>query len=188
MEWEIRGGAVHAFGAPVLFENCIIWNNSSLVSDFCLLGDPIVSGDNVLMASCLYQNYTLTGDYIPSYFYSWDNIINADPLFAGGPQGNFYLSQIKAGQVQTSPCVNTGGGSASGWGLDDMTTGTDNFPDSGAVDMGYHYPVLESPSIVLQSPNGGETLIARKDHMITWSSSAPIRSVKIEYSVDGGNH
>jgi hypothetical protein len=64
-------------------------------------------------------------------------MIDADPLFAAGPQGDYYLSQIAAGQFQDSPCVDTGD---PGSPMIDGTTRTDEVQDSGVVDMGYHYP------------------------------------------------
>ena len=54
--------------------------------------------------------------------------ISADPLFQNG----FYLNPV-------SPCVNTGNVTAAAAGLDARTTRTDATPDSGAVDLGYHY-------------------------------------------------
>jgi hypothetical protein len=56
----------------------------------------------------------------------------------------FYLSQTAAGQAWDSLCVDAGEGvmqwprylhSVSG------TTRTDLWPDTGAIDMGYHYPL-----------------------------------------------
>jgi hypothetical protein len=69
------------------------------------------------------------------------SIIGSDPLFVPGTYGNYYLSQTAASQVSNSPCLDKGSGTASSWGLDTRTTRTDNVADSGAVDMGYHYPV-----------------------------------------------
>ncbi len=64
----------------------------------------------------------------------------ANPLFATGPLGSYYLSQIAAGQGSNSPAVNTGSDTAVNLGLDTFTTRTDNGLDSGQVDRGYHYP------------------------------------------------
>ncbi len=66
-----------------------------------------------------------------------------DPSFCAGSRGDFYLSQILSGQPIQSPCVDSGGV------LNDSllsiirqsTTRTDSVPDSGNVDMGYHYPI-----------------------------------------------
>jgi hypothetical protein len=65
-------------------------------------------------------------------------MIDADPLFVTGPQGNYYLSQIAAGQGTDSPCVDTGDPASH---MIVGTTRTDEVPDSGVVDMGYHYPL-----------------------------------------------
>ena len=67
--------------------------------------------------------------------------INQDPLFATGPSGDYYLSQIAAGQALDSPCVNAGSDTAANLGLGTQTTRTDQVTDTGGVDMGYHYAV-----------------------------------------------
>jgi len=58
-----------------------------------------------------------------------------------GPLGHYYLSQTEAGQLQNSPCVDTGSEDASELGLTRYTTRTDEVVDKGFVDMGYHYPL-----------------------------------------------
>jgi hypothetical protein len=65
--------------------------------------------------------------------------ISAKPIFVRGPQGAYYLSQINAGQTVNSPCVDAGSTTASSLGLDSRTTNTSSIPDTGKVDMGYHY-------------------------------------------------
>ncbi|MBN1880359.1 right-handed parallel beta-helix repeat-containing protein, partial [bacterium] len=62
---------------------------------------------------------------------------NADPMFAAGPDGDYYLSNTATGQASTSPCVDTGNPSVSPSGSD--STRTDYVPDTGIIDMGYHY-------------------------------------------------
>jgi hypothetical protein len=61
-----------------------------------------------------------------------------DPLFASGPQGDFYLSQTASGQGTDSPCVDTGFGPATVLYAAGSTR-TDGGNDGGTVDMGYHY-------------------------------------------------
>ena len=69
---------------------------------------------------------------------------DADPLFINVDpnQRTYYLSQLAAGQLANSPCVDAGGNpienleSIAG---PDLTTRTDHVPDAGTVDMGYHY-------------------------------------------------
>jgi hypothetical protein len=61
--------------------------------------------------------------------------IAADPLFVA----SYYLSQVAAGQDQTSPAVDAGSASAASRGMDQHTTRTDKVGDAGIVDMGFHY-------------------------------------------------
>ncbi|MBE0536993.1 MAG: choice-of-anchor L domain-containing protein [Phycisphaerae bacterium] len=79
----------------------------------------------------------------------WDDTnILANPLFADGPKGKFYLSQPLAGQDSNSPCVNHGSNFASVLGMNRYTTRTDdafNAYDIGVVDMGYHYRLDFTP-------------------------------------------
>ena len=64
-----------------------------------------------------------------------------DPLFVTGRLGDYYLSQWAAGQAEKSPCVDWGDDLASVYGMDSLTTRTDQVGDEGFVDIGYHYPV-----------------------------------------------
>jgi hypothetical protein len=66
--------------------------------------------------------------------------INLDPLFTTGIFGDYYLSQIASGQTQQSPCVDAGMAS-----ITTGTTRTDNVPDLGITDMGYHYQIAGLP-------------------------------------------
>lgn len=67
------------------------------------------------------------------------NIIE-DPLFVSNSSGNYFISQIDAGQTQQSHCVDAGDNSVYYYGLENYTTRTDLIPDIDLVDMGYHYP------------------------------------------------
>lgn len=62
-----------------------------------------------------------------------------DPLFASGPLGDCYLSQIVAGQAIQSPCVDAGSNNAFDLGMDVYTTRIDIIADVGTVDIGHHY-------------------------------------------------
>jgi len=61
--------------------------------------------------------------------------ISADPLFTG----DFFLSQIEAGQSIDSPCVNSGNNFAEFYGLEFFWTRSDSISDSSFVDMGFHH-------------------------------------------------
>jgi len=90
--------------------------------------------------------------------YTWDpnsHNIDEDPLFIKG----YYLSQVAAGQLVDSPAVNTGSDLASVLGMDTYTTRTDTVPDSGIVDMGYHYNAFTIPRYELTFTSIGVNVI-----------------------------
>lgn len=71
---------------------------------------------------------------------SWGmGVIDADPLFTEGPNSLYYLSQIAAGESADSPCVNSGSDYATTLAMDTLWTRSDEVPDAGIVDMGYHF-------------------------------------------------
>ena len=79
-------------------------------------------------------------------------MIDSDPLFTTGPEGDFYLSQIAAGQIINSPCVDAGSDVAGNLGMDTCWTRTDEVPDSGLVDMGFHYGLFTLPKLWVDFP------------------------------------
>ena len=70
--------------------------------------------------------------------------ISDDPLFSVGPGGDYYLSQVAAGQFVDSPCVDSGDPGST---LPGGTTRTDAVADTGVTDMGYHFPLDAGASI-----------------------------------------
>lgn len=80
-------------------------------------------------------------------------MIDADPLFTSGSQGDFYLSQVAAGQQEDSPCID-GGSPLSDWLC--ATTRTDGVLDQGVIDMGYHYSgrgrLVAGPGATVNNP------------------------------------
>ncbi|MHC4645955.1 MAG: InlB B-repeat-containing protein, partial [Planctomycetota bacterium] len=73
-------------------------------------------------------------------FEAHDNL-DGDPLYVPGPagRGDYFLSQVAAGQDANSPALDAGNKSAIAAGLNTRTTRTDNLFDAGQVDLGYHY-------------------------------------------------
>jgi hypothetical protein len=67
--------------------------------------------------------------------------INTNPLFVTGPFGDYYLSQVAAGQTANSPCLDAGDPASP---MIIGTTRTDGVQDAGIVDMGYHYPLSQA--------------------------------------------
>jgi hypothetical protein len=113
-------------GAPTILSS-IIWGN---------YGDEICGSGFVISYSSIEGGYGGTGN------------IDADPCFVSGPLGDYYLSQIAAGQAVDSPCVDAGSDTAVNLGMDKFTTRTDELKDTSIVDMGYHYSISPgSPDI-----------------------------------------
>jgi parallel beta-helix repeat protein len=124
----VQGGGIYVLTFPDLppvIYNSIVWGNSAPTGSQIYL-DPLV-GSTANVSYCDVQG-------------GWPGAGNFsdDPLFVTGPQGEYYLSQIAAGQASQSPCVDVGDPSSA---LVGGTTRTDEVPDEGVVDLGYHYPV-----------------------------------------------
>ncbi|MBN2208340.1 MAG: right-handed parallel beta-helix repeat-containing protein [Candidatus Coatesbacteria bacterium] len=118
----VFGGAVGILNSSsATFENSILWANGTEID---LYEHCSVSVSNC----CVYGGYP------------GDKNIADDPLFVSGPEGDYYLSCVEAGQGQDSPCINAGNDMAVNCGLESLTTRTDGVADSGMVDLGYHYP------------------------------------------------
>jgi hypothetical protein len=127
--------------------NSILWNN---IDD--IFGSAVTSS-----YSCIKNPDTGTGN------------IHTDPLFRTGPLGNYYLSQILAGQSPpNSPCLNGSIDAVTAiynpW--QSYTTRTDYAPDdpNTTVDIGYHYPTAgifkqyRLITSVVGAPNGHGTI------------------------------
>ena len=107
--------------------NSILWNG----------GDEVFQDDGATIT----VTYSCVQDTDPDDLSVYPGVgnIDDDPLFATGTRGDYYLSQVIAGQASDSPCLDSGNDTALNLGYWDVTTRTDDLPDTGAVDMGYHY-------------------------------------------------
>ncbi|MBN1591824.1 MAG: hypothetical protein JW941_01085 [Candidatus Coatesbacteria bacterium] len=141
----ISGNCAHDFGGGLCNDggrsliNCTIANNSAPLGsaihhDHDLVRDCIVWGNtgseepNRIYGSisfCCIQDWPWAGE---------EGCIDDNPIFVTGPFGGYYLHP-------DSPCIDAGSQSAVDAGLSNRTTQADGTPDTGKVDMGYHYPL-----------------------------------------------
>lgn len=132
------GLCLDATTAQATANNCIFWRNTGSVMAG---GMQIYVGSGTAnLLSCDFADGP--GDIGGGGSFNPDgSCINDDPLFVLGPFGKHYLSQVAAGQLSDSPCVDAGNQTAADAGLDTKTTRTDGVADVSAsnVDLGYHY-------------------------------------------------
>jgi len=147
------GGISSHYTSTIDIANCILWDNRA--AD----GHEIALTSSDYPSSCIVRYSDVQGGESACYVVAgctlnWaEGNIDADPLFVSGPQGDYYLSQVAAGQGMNSPCVDAGNDSAANLGLNLFTTRTDHMGDAGMVDIGYHYPNFTT--ISLQFPRSG---------------------------------
>ncbi len=116
-------------------ENCIIWGNTATTE-----GAQIYYGDStLLLVSSDYSNASGDIGGTGGAFTPDGGCKTVNPLFVTGPKGGYYLSQIAAGELVTSECVNAGAGTLAAIGIDGKTTRSDGVIDTDPPDMGYHY-------------------------------------------------
>ncbi len=154
---ESRGAGIYC-GSESLISNCTIYGNDTDYTNEGGLGEgggiycssPTVI-DCIILANDaneqIYGTPTVTYSDVQDGFSGTGNI-DSDPCFVSGPGGDFYLSQIVAGQTVDSNCVDAGYDTAANLGMDIYTTRTDQYGDVDVVDMGFHYPpLLGSPDL-----------------------------------------
>ena len=185
MDYYGYGGAIFTNDAYMSITNTILRGNSALLGPQLCVGEPLDMSEVFTTVYLDYSNIQggQEGVYVEASGYPWldygvNNIEDnpattqdeSDPQFvetgepANAVDRTFYLAEIAAGQLSTSPCVDAGtpthfiydpavgdfieipGPEASSvleWlaaklGFD-MTTRTDHVKDTNPIDMGYHY-------------------------------------------------
>ncbi len=149
--------------------DCILWDNEDDIG--------LSSGDLEDIYYCDIED----GDGAGS-----NGNISEDPLFVSASGGNQYLSHYET-EGEDSPCIDAGDRPSSDLGLDKYTTCTDGRPDTGTVDMGYHYttgPELSDPT---HAPDSGRSDV---DFTFTvhYYSPAGSEPSSIEVFVNGTAH
>ncbi len=145
-----QGGAALAcyYGTDATLTDSIIWGNHS--------GDPwsmiLLTGTShpsaVTVSHCLLEGGEDSVELTGNCTLNWGpGMIDADPLFTPRPGSDYYLGQTSAGQQMDSPCLDAGSDLAENICfesagdtrcLDLLTTRTDQVPDAGQVDLGFH--------------------------------------------------
>jgi len=121
-------------GNALSFDSCCPRQPSTVTVANCVFDDGGAEIDNQ-DASTVIVTYTRIDGV------AGEGNITDDPRFVPGPVGCYYLSDVTAGEPATSACIDAGLGSATSAGLASYTTRSDQSPDTGIVDMGYHYPI-----------------------------------------------
>ena len=152
-----EGGAVACEGGSVapLIQNCTFSQNTANQSGGSIYADWSATPQ---IKNCIFQksnNYAIYADNAggsESYCLFYNNPdgnlsgipggsgnLTGNPLFVTGNLGDYYLSQVAAGQAADSCAINKGSDTALALGLNTKTTATNDAYDSGQVDMGYHF-------------------------------------------------
>jgi len=161
-----RGGGIEYKGNSIVtVENTILWGNH-------VSGDGaevyIHNREGFATFSISYSDLSggLSSVYVDSEStLNWGaGMIETDPLFITGPAGDFYLSQIAAGQGEDSPCLDAGNDLAQNicfsvpngsFCMNHLTTRTDQVTDTGQVDMGCHFNLMPVSSNLACTPDTG---------------------------------
>ncbi|MBU1628297.1 hypothetical protein KKB18_13090 [bacterium] len=141
------GGAIYCQGSssPKIFNSTFHSNIAPNGSCICITDGNKTS----IVSSILWGNNcaSISGSAKVSYSniqggYEGEGNIDDNPMFVSGAWGDYYLSQISAGQDADSSCIDAGSEiPIMGFNPKDYITRTDSVGDMGIVDMGYHYPM-----------------------------------------------
>jgi len=131
----IYGGGISCWESEAEFTNSIIWGNVAH-NDWPAIEIGTDTAPEITCCDIDQDGYGRESDGSADA----DGNIRLDPLFAAGSRGDWYISHTEAGQAQDSPCLDAG--TLTGvdfWLVGYMTTRTDGMPDSGRIDLGFHY-------------------------------------------------
>ncbi len=137
-------------------ENCIVWNDNAWQGpEIALLSESFPAQLTIEYSNV--QGGEEAVHVSAGCTLNWGTgMLQSDPLFVAGTSGNYCLYQECDGVPPYSPCVNAAGSQAAAicfnvpWGtvcLNELTTRTDEFKDTGTADMGFHYIPAETTPI-----------------------------------------
>ncbi len=163
-------GRAPDYGTAYTLTNCLLLNNNTTWGTFAIWGGRCIVqnstlidheltargygwGQNMTQSSILWGTGT-SANYDGQYCcvqggLEGEGNIDLDPIFSSDDQSSqeYFLSSTAAGQDVDSPCIDAGGVSVEEAGMQFYTTRTDFVPDTGIVDMGFHYRI--APRIVM---------------------------------------
>ncbi len=125
-----QNSAAPTLGGGLLLGAALTYQPGFTASDLILWGNA--GGDAAGLAHSL-LTYSDAGTLYPGV-----GNISADPVFAGGAYGEFYLTQADPNLPQ-SPAVDAGSASAADLSVEGLTTRIDHVADAGTADIGFHY-------------------------------------------------
>jgi parallel beta-helix repeat protein len=180
------GGAVYCYwSSEPDITDCIISNNNGYA-----IYEEDLSSDPQVTFCLFYNNYGVdwydadtgmlyTGAAAVNSLPEASDNIDGNPFYTIGRLGNYYLSQIAAGQLNESAAVDEGSDTALNLGMNIYSTRTDNVKDTVKVDMGFHYndpcaPVTYSLTTSV-SPAGKGTIDPAAGIVHTYSQYAHVQ-------------
>lgn len=141
------GGISCRENSSLIIRDTLLWNNKAAQGKEIFINASFAPSSVSISYSDL-EGGQASVEVSSNCTLNWGSgMIDKDPLFAPGPCGFHYLSQVAAGQPADSPCVDAGSGPASNAGMDTLWTRTDGAFDSGTVDLGFHYGPFPFPGL-----------------------------------------
>ncbi|MCZ6690952.1 MAG: hypothetical protein O7H41_15285 [Planctomycetota bacterium] len=141
----VSGGGIYFYNQDAVVTDTIVWGNTATTSGedvFCrsvtTLG-VVISFSDIDTAAGKLEDPILRINPPVGFVPGTSGNLSLDPLFVTGLRGDYYLTQILAGQGIDSPCFDAGSDTSANLGLNLRTTATNGALDAGTVDMGYHF-------------------------------------------------
>jgi hypothetical protein len=172
----------------LVLQNCTCHGGSVVMDNYsdetyATVNDSAFDG-TIIEITDPYDYYNFNASH-NAYFYAGPFPNDASPIIAfggfnwqAGPLGNYYLPP-------NSPLIDAGSTTADQVGLSDFTTQTSQVPDTGTVDIGYHYPTLMAyPFSNQMCPNDPPGSPSSWSFDFNWYNSNPdIYGLPLSYTI-----
>ncbi len=146
-ETGFGGGLYCSYDAIAEVNNSIFWDNNSVFGYEIFIGpdtnhEPTCGSVIVSFSDIKGGRADVNTGNSCSLTWGLGNI-NVNPQFVDASGDDFHLKNTAAGQKVNSPCIDAGGNPAQLHGLFKYSTSTLGTPDTGVVDIGYHYLIAD---------------------------------------------